>query len=205
MGKTFSKVGEAIRAVANGSAIILLDAEDRENEGDLLVAAEFITPHMIHFMLTEARGQLCVPVDVETAERVQLRTLVENADLSLPRFTIPIDDVRCSTGVSPLDRSITIRHLADADSRPADFVAPGHIFPLIARPGGLSERLGHTEAALEITRLAGLRPAAVLCEVCSSDGLNMACRDELLDMAERFQLPITTIDALVEELCISGK
>ena len=200
MGKSFSKVGEAVRAVNNGGAIILLDAEDRENEGDLVVAAEFITPHMIHFMLTEARGHLCVPVSVEIAHRVNLSPLVADADLLLPRFAMPVDDKRCSTGVSPLDRSITIRQLAHRDSAPEDFLAPGHIFPLIARRGGLAERLGHTEAALEITQLAGLRPAAVLCEICSSDGLNMACRDELLDMASRFNLPITTIDALVDEL-----
>jgi 3,4-dihydroxy 2-butanone 4-phosphate synthase / GTP cyclohydrolase II len=203
MGKSFSTVGEAVEALAGGRAIILLDAEDRENEGDLLVAAELITPHMIHFMLIEARGQLCMPVDVETADRVKLSPLVKDAELSLPRFTIPVDHRRCSTGVSPLDRSITIRQLASESSAPQDFIAPGHIFPLIARPGGLAERLGHTEAAIEFTRLAGLRSCAVLCEICSSDGLNMACRDELLEMSARFKLPITTIDAVVDELCIT--
>lgn len=98
---------------------------------------------------------------------------------------------------------MTIRQLAHRNSAPQDFVSPGHIFPLIARAGGLAERLGHTEAAVEITRMAGLRPAAVLCEVCSRDGINMACRDELLEMADRFHLPITTIDAVVEAFSIS--
>ena len=205
MRKNFSTVDEAVDAVARGRAIILLDAEDRENEGDLFLAAELITPQNIHFLLTEARGQLCVPVDVEIADRVGLRLMVDSADLSLPQFAVPVDDRRCSTGVSPLERSISIRQLARPQSGPQDFLSPGHIFPLIARPGGLAERLGHTEAAIEMTRMAGLRPAGVLCEICSRDGMNMASRDELLEMAEQFQLPITTIDALVEACGLPGR
>jgi 3,4-dihydroxy 2-butanone 4-phosphate synthase/GTP cyclohydrolase II len=203
MGRGFSSIEEAVQAIAEGRPTILLDAEDRENEGDLVVSAERITPHLIHFMISEGRGQLCVPVDQEIARNARLRLMIESTDLTQPQFAVPIDEKKCSTGISPLDRSMTIRRLAHPECDYRDFLAPGHIFPLIARSNGLADRRGHTEASLELMRLAGLRKAAVLCEICSSDGINMASKDELLEMSYRFELPIITIDALVEAVGVS--
>jgi 3,4-dihydroxy 2-butanone 4-phosphate synthase/GTP cyclohydrolase II len=150
-------------------------------------------------MITVGRGQLCVPVSTDVARRLQLTPMVPNAPLAgVPRFTIPIDHRTCSTGVSPLERANTIQAMLDPQSGPADFVRPGHVFPLVACAGGVLERTGHTETAVELTQLAGLAPAGVLCEICSRDGRNMALRDELFEIAAEYGLPIVTIDALVD-------
>jgi 3,4-dihydroxy 2-butanone 4-phosphate synthase/GTP cyclohydrolase II len=116
----------------------------------------------------------------------------------VPNFTVPVDHFTCKTGISPFERCATIHAMVDEESQPDHFVRPGHLFPLVARDGGVLVRQGHTEASLDLVRMAGLRPAAVLCEICSSDGLHMARRDELLEMAADYRLPIVTIDALVE-------
>ncbi|MBW3542630.1 MAG: 3,4-dihydroxy-2-butanone-4-phosphate synthase [Planctomycetes bacterium] len=194
----FSRIEDAVEAIAAGRMVIVLDSEERENEGDLVAAADALTPHMVHFMITQARGQLCVPVTPETARRLALRTMVGGDDPSLPKFTIPVDHRRCSTGISPLERAWTIRAMVDEETTPDDFIRPGHVFPLIARAGGVLERPGHTESAVELARMAGRAPAGVLCEICSSDGLNMATRDELLTMSALFGIPIITIDELIE-------
>jgi 3,4-dihydroxy 2-butanone 4-phosphate synthase / GTP cyclohydrolase II len=198
MKPRFASLDEALHALANGWMVIVLDSEERENEGDLLAAAETITPLTVHLMITEGRGQLCMPVAPEIAERLDLRPMVPGAELSAPRFAVPVDHRRCSTGISPLERAFTIREMVKPDSRPEDFVRPGHIFPLIARRGGVLERTGHTESAIDLTRMAGLKPAGVLCEICSADGLTMATGDELFELAAEHRLPIITIDALVE-------
>ena len=194
----FAGLDEVLCALAAGRTIIVLDSEDRENEGDLLAAAETITPQTIHLMISEARGQLCVPVEPAIARRLGLTPMVETSDKSVPRFAVPVDHRRCSTGISPLERAFTIREMMKSESGPDDFIRPGHIFPLVARRGGLLERTGHTEAAVDLARMAGLTPAGVLCEVCSADGLNMALCDELFELAAKYRLPMITIDALVE-------
>lgn len=198
MNRQFSTVEEGIDAIAAGSAVIVLDSESRENEGDFIAAAELITPQLINFMVCEGRGQLCVPVLPDIATRLDLTLMVGNSNDSAPQFTIPIDHHSCGTGISPLARAISIQFMLSSESKGEDFVRPGHIFPLIARPGGVLQRTGHTEAAVDLARLAGLAPAGVLCEICSRDGRNMATRDELMDMAREFQIPIITVDALVE-------
>jgi 3,4-dihydroxy 2-butanone 4-phosphate synthase / GTP cyclohydrolase II len=199
MRRKFARVEEAIEALAAGRVTIVVDSEDRENEGDFVAAAEAITPQTIHLMVSEGRGQLCMPVMPELAQRLQLTPMVpDNGDDTAPRFTVPVDHRKCSTGISPLERAFTIRAMLDPANRAEDFVRPGHIFPLVARPEGVLRRTGHTEAAVDLARLADLQPAGVLCEICSRDGLNMARRDELMELAAELQMPIVTIDDLVE-------
>lgn len=199
MSHSFSRIEDALEAIAQGHLVIVVDSEDRENEGDFVAAAEKVTPQMIHLMITYGRGLVCMPVLPEVARRLHLEPMVAaTGDLSVPRFTIPIDHRRCHTGISPLERAYTIQSVIDPESRPADFLRPGHLFPLIARPEGVLARTGHTEATVDLADLAGLTPAGVLCEVCSRDGLNMATRDELLELAAALRIPIITIDALVE-------
>ena len=188
---------EALEALANGRMIIVADAEERENEGDLIAAAEKVTAETVHFMITEGRGQLCMPLRPEIARRLQLRPMVPNKSLAMPCFTIPVDHRFCRTGISPKERAFTIQMIIDAATRPEDFVRPGHIFPLIAREGGVLQRPGHTEATVDLVRMAGLMGAGVLCEICSRDGRNMATGDELMQIAETFHLPIITIDDVI--------
>lgn len=199
MVRAFARVEEALSALEAGRVIIVADSEERENEGDFLAAASTIEASTIHFMITHGRGQVCMPVAPEMARRLQLTPMVANAaDMSLPRFAIPVDHRCCTTGISPQERAFTIREMVDPASRAEDFIRPGHIFPLLARAGGVLERTGHTESAVELMRLAGLPAAGVLCEICSRDGRNMAQRDELLELAAEHDLLIVTIDALVE-------
>ncbi|HLJ09897.1 MAG TPA: 3,4-dihydroxy-2-butanone-4-phosphate synthase [Planctomycetaceae bacterium] len=193
----FSRVEAAIEALANGQLIIVTDAEDRENEGDFLGAAEKATAETIHFMISAGRGQLCMPIVPETARRLDLRPIVPPQSKAMPCFATPIDHGMCTTGISPQERAFTLRKIVDTSSCADDFVRPGHIFPLIAREGGVLERPGHTEAAIDLMRMGGLAPAAVLCEICSRDGRHMAHDQELMEIAQAFSLPIITIDAVI--------
>jgi 3,4-dihydroxy 2-butanone 4-phosphate synthase/GTP cyclohydrolase II len=197
-GPGFSRLDDALEALSLGLPVIVLDSEDRENEGDFVVAAEKITPQIIHFLITHGRGQVCMPVTAHTAERLGLAPMVAAKGADAPNFTVPVDHCRCKTGISPVDRCATIQAIVDEESRPQDFLRPGHMFPLVAREGGVLVRQGHTEASVDLVRMAGLYPAAVLCEICSSDGLHMATRDELLHLASDSSIPIVTIDALIE-------
>jgi 3,4-dihydroxy 2-butanone 4-phosphate synthase/GTP cyclohydrolase II len=194
---SFSRVEDALDALANGRIIIVADAEDRENEGDFLVAAEKITAAAVNFVISEGRGQLCMPLVPEIAGRLHLRPMVPNRSADMPCFTIPVDHRFCKTGISPKERAFTIQMIVDKSSRPEDFVRPGHIFPLIARAGGVLERPGHTEATVDLLEMAGLAGAGILCEICSRDGQNMATGDELLQIAATFRLPIITIDDVI--------
>ena len=194
----FAKIEDALEALANGLLTIVVDSEDRENEGDFVAAADKVTPQMIHFLVTQGRGQVCMPILQDTADRLRLEPMVAGQGKDQPNFTVPIDYGRCRTGISPAERCATIQAIMDPTSRPEDFIRPGHLFPLVAREGGVLVRQGHTEASVDLVRMAGLSPAAVLCEICSSDGLHMATRDELFDMAYHCGLPIITIDALIE-------
>jgi 3,4-dihydroxy 2-butanone 4-phosphate synthase/GTP cyclohydrolase II len=198
MNSPLCRVEDALEALSVGLLAIVVDSEDRENEGDFVVAAEKVTPQIIHFLISQGRGQVCMPVTPETARRLAFEPMVAGQGQEMPNFTVPVDHATCKTGISPFERCATIHAIVDETSGPADFVRPGHLFPLVAREGGVLARTGHTEASVDLVRLAGLRPAAVLCEICSNDGLNMATRDELLEMAADYRLPIVTIDDLVE-------
>lgn len=198
MKHRFSRIDDALEALSLGLLTIVVDSEDRENEGDFVCAAEKMTPQTVHFLISEGRGQLCMPIEKGVAERLDLQPMVTHRGAGSPNFTIPVDHVACRSGISPLERWRTIQAILDPASKPADFVRPGHLFPLVAREGGVIVRQGHTEASVDLVRMAGLTPAAVLCEICSSDGMNMASRDELLQFAAEHRIPVVTIDALVE-------
>jgi len=198
MQPVFSRIEDALEALASGLLVIVVDSEDRENEGDFVAAAELVTPEVIHFLISHGRGQVCMPIPAQTAQRLQFNPMVAGLGKNMPNFTLPIDHVECLTGISPVERCRTIQAIMDENSRPADFACPGHMFPLIAREGGVLARQGHTEASVDLVRLAGLRAGAVLCEICSGDGRHMARRDELLSIAHESRIPITTIDALID-------
>src|SRR5262245_11006726 len=195
---SFSRIEDALEALVIGLPVIVLDSEDRENEGDFVVAAEKITPQIVHFLITHGRGQVCMPITTDTARRLNLQPMVPARGKEMPNFTVPIDHGNCKTGISPFERCATIRAIVDEESRPEDFVRPGHMFPLVARDGGVLVRQGHTEASIDLVRMAGLSPAAVLCEICSNDGLHMARQEELLHLADDCHIPIVTIDNLID-------
>ena len=196
MGIEFSKVEDAVRAIAEGRAVIVVDAEDRENEGDFVAAAETITPELVEFMITEGRGLFCAPVTPELAERLHLHPVVEHnrAPHQTP-FLIQIDHKDCQTGITAAERALTIRSMVDPDAVASDFVRPGHVFPLLAKEGGVLRRAGHTEAAVDLARLAGLAPSGVLIEIL--DGTGRASREKLHEIAARFELPIVSIEELI--------
>jgi 3,4-dihydroxy 2-butanone 4-phosphate synthase / GTP cyclohydrolase II len=201
----YSKLEDALDALAHGRIIIVADSEDRENEADFLVAAEKVTPETVHFMISQGRGQLCMPVTQSIARRLNLKPMVARRSPNTPCFAIPVDHSLCTTGISPKERAFTIRMIVEESTRPNDFSRPGHIFPLIAREGGVLERQGHTEATVDLMRMSGLVPAGVLCEICSRDGQHMASGDELLEIAEEFKLPIITIDEVIRVVQASAR
>lgn len=192
-------IEEAIADIRDGKFVIVVDDEDRENEGDLIIAAEKITPEQVNFMLTNARGVLCVPITRSRCAELQLEPQVaDNTSLLGTPFTITVDKLEgCSTGVSAHDRAATIRALADPDSVPATFGRPGHINPLYANDQGVLGRNGHTEAAIDLARLAGLRPAAALMEVMNTDG-TMARLPQLREMADRWGMKLISIAELID-------
>ncbi len=192
----FSKIEDALEAIAEGRVVIVVDDEERENEGDFIAAAERITPETIAFMITHGRGQLCMPITVDLAERLDLRPMVEQntAPYRTP-FTVPVDHKSCRTGISAEERATTVRAIIDPNTKPTDLVRPGHLFPLISREGGVLRRAGHTEATVDLARLAGLTPAGVLCEIL--DGIHVASRDRLHAIANEFQLPMISIEMLI--------
>ncbi|MGE3821788.1 MAG: GTP cyclohydrolase II [Isosphaeraceae bacterium] len=192
----FSKIEDALEAIAAGRVVIVVDDEQRENEGDFIAAAERVTPEVIEFMITQGRGQLCMPIMPDLAERLDLRPMVENntAPYRTP-FTIPVDHKSCHTGISAEERARTVRSIIDPATRPSDLVRPGHLFPLVAKVGGVLRRAGHTEATVDLARLAGLRPAGVLCEIL--DGIHVAGRERLQEISAEFDLPIISIELLI--------
>jgi 3,4-dihydroxy 2-butanone 4-phosphate synthase / GTP cyclohydrolase II len=152
----------------------------------------------VHFMISEGRGQLCMPLLGDIARRLNLQPMVPRNDIEAPCFAVPVDHRFCRTGISPKERAFTIQMIVDSSSKPADFIRPGHIFPLIARDGGVLTRQGHTEATVDLVRLAGLKPAGLLCEICSRDGQHMACGDELMEIGESLGTPIITIADVIQ-------
>jgi 3,4-dihydroxy 2-butanone 4-phosphate synthase/GTP cyclohydrolase II len=195
----FAPIEQALAAVRAGKILVVVDDEDRENEGDFIMAAEKATPESVNFMAREGRGLICAPITRERAAQLRLEPMVlENTALHETAFTVSVDArVGTTTGISAADRACTIRALVDPATRPADLARPGHVFPLIAMNGGVLRRAGHTEAAIDLARLAGLEPAGVLCEVVDDDG-TMARLPRLLQIAERHDLPIITIEELIK-------
>jgi 3,4-dihydroxy 2-butanone 4-phosphate synthase/GTP cyclohydrolase II len=192
-----STIEAAVEAIAAGHIIISMDDEDRENEGDFICAAEKVTPEMVNFMITHGRGQLCMPILPETADRLELPPVVENNTAPLQTaFTVPIDHRSSRTGVTAPERAKTIRAVLDPSSKPTDFVRPGHLYPLVAKEGGVLRRAGHTECAVDLARMASLKPAGVLIEILGESG-DRATREELYALAGKFHLEIITIEGLI--------
>jgi 3,4-dihydroxy 2-butanone 4-phosphate synthase/GTP cyclohydrolase II len=195
---TFGTIEKAIADIAAGKPVVVVDDEDRENEGDLIFAAEKATPELVAFMMTECRGLLCVPMEGDALDRLKLGQMVaENTDRMGTAFTVSVDAREgISTGISAADRAHTIQLLADPRTAPFDIVRPGHVFPLRAKDGGVLRRPGHTEAAIDLARLAGLRSAGVICEIVNDDG-TMSRLPELRAFSTRHGLTLITIADLI--------
>jgi 3,4-dihydroxy 2-butanone 4-phosphate synthase/GTP cyclohydrolase II len=192
-----NSIEEAIAAFRAGEMVIVVDDEDRENEGDLIMAAEQVTPEAVNFMVKQARGLLCVALSPEKAARLELPLMVaKNTETMRTAFTVSVDHHTATTGISARERAATVKALADSESETTDFLRPGHIFPLAARVGGVLVRTGHTEAAVDLARLAGLQPAGAICEVMNEDG-TMARRPDLEVFAARYDLKMVTVADLV--------
>ncbi len=197
MPAELSTVEAAIEAIARGRIVIVMDAEDRENEGDFICAAEKVTPEIVNFMITHGRGQLCMPILPEVCDRLDLPPMVDQNTAPLAtNFTVPVDHRSCRTGITAGERALTILSIVDPTSRPSDFVRPGHLFPLVAKEGGVLRRAGHTESAVDLTRLAGLNPSGVLCEILAENG-DRAGREQLFHLAQTYDLPIISIEELI--------
>ena len=193
----FNTIEEAIADIKIGKMVIVVDDEDRENEGDLLMAAEHATPEAINFMATHARGLICIPLEEKHAKRLGFYAMVsENTDTYHTAFTVSIDAKDSTTGISAYERSLTIQKVMDEKSTRFDFKKPGHIFPLVAMDGGVLKRAGHTEASVDLARLAGLKPAGVICEIMKDDG-TMARVPDLEIYAKKHQLKMITIASLI--------
>jgi 3,4-dihydroxy 2-butanone 4-phosphate synthase/GTP cyclohydrolase II len=192
----YATIEQAIKDLQEGKMILVTDDPDRENEGDLICAATFATQDNINFMATHAKGLICTPMSEEVAQRLGLHPMVEkNTDNHETAFTVSVDHVQTSTGISAKERGFTMRALADEKAKPEDFRRPGHVFPLIAKKGGVLVRKGHTEATVDLMRLAGLYPCGVCCEIMREDG-SMMRTPELIDMAKEYNLTFITIKDL---------
>ena len=193
----FHQIDAALEDLRQGKAVIVVDDEDRENEGDFVCLADAATPEMINFMVTHGRGLVCVPVTEEHAARLQLKPMVEsNTDKQGTAFTVSVDERSTHTGISAQERSRTVLSMLDLSKQASDFRKPGHIFPLVAKPGGVLRRAGHTEAAVDLAQLAGRFPAGVICEIMNEDG-TMARLPELQEIARRFDLKLISIADLI--------
>jgi 3,4-dihydroxy 2-butanone 4-phosphate synthase/GTP cyclohydrolase II len=193
----FSTIDQAVDAIREGRTVIVVDAEDRENEGDFICAAERVTSELVNFMITHARGQLCMPILPEISQRLELPLMVGQNTAPLgTNYTVTVDHRSIKTGITAAERAHTIRALCDPAAKPTDFTRPGHVQPLVAKEGGVLRRAGHTEAAVDLARMAGLTPAGVLCEILNESG-DRADRDELHELARRFVLPIISIEELI--------
>ncbi|GGA94421.1 3,4-dihydroxy-2-butanone 4-phosphate synthase [Brucella endophytica] len=192
-----SKIEDAVSALAGGGMILVVDDEDRENEGDVIVASEMITPEAIAFMMKHARGLICVAMEGNRLDQLDIPLMLpQNTEFHKTAFTVSVDYLPgTTTGISASDRAATVRALLDPRARPEDFARPGHIFPLRAHPDGVRGRRGHTEAAVDLTRLAGKSASGVICEVANDDG-SMARLPELMVFAELHHLPLITIKDL---------
>ena len=197
----FHSIEEIVEDIQKGRFIILIDDENRENEGDLIIASDFVTAESINFMTKEARGLVCVSISAEQAERLSLPLMVRTEENFSPHktaFTVSVEAAKgVSTGISAADRAQTVKVLCSPDSKPGDIISPGHVFPIRSQKGGVLKRAGHTEASVDFCKLAGLNPSAVICEIINQDG-TMARIPELMDFAKKHSLKIGTIESLIE-------
>lgn len=198
---TFAKIEDAVSAIARGEMIVVVDDHDRENEGDIVFAAEHATPEKIAFMMNRARGLICMAMTGERLDALDIPLMVPNNTESMKTaFTVSVDYIPgTSTGISAADRAATVKALVDESAAPADFARPGHIFPLRANPDGVLARRGHTEAAVDLCKLAGLKPGGVICEVALDDG-TMARLPDLEIFAETYGLKLIAIEDLAAYL-----
>lgn len=194
----FDPIEEAIYELMQGNVVIVCDDEDRENEGDFIALAEKAAPEVINFMATHGRGLICVPIETDLAQKLDLMPMVSrNTDPHGTAFTVSIDHKFSTTGISAYERSATVLSMLDSESKSADFKRPGHIFPLVAKKGGVLRRAGHTEAAVDLAKLCGAKPAGVICEIMNEDG-TMARVPELRKIADQFELKMITIKDLIQ-------
>lgn len=193
----FNTIDEALEDIRNGKMVIVVDDEDRENEGDLIMAADTVTPQAITFMVRQAGGLICMPVEKQRLEELEIDLMVHNSsDKKQTAFTVSIDHKDTTTGIAAHERALTIKKVIDPISKPGDFTRPGHIFPLAARKHGVLQRAGHTEAAVDLAKLAGYKSAGVICEIMNDDG-TMARVPELMKFAGKFDLKVITIEDLI--------
>jgi len=198
MKTQFNTIEEVLADIRAGKMVIITDDPDRENEGDLIMPAEKVTPEAINFMVTYARGLVCAPISHERAQQLGLqRMVVDNRESQKTAFTVSVDAAEgVTTGISAADRAAVVRIMADPKATPQDLVQPGHIFPLQAKPGGVLQRSGHTEATVDLARLAGLQPAGICCEIMNEDG-SMARLPDLIEFAAKHDLKIATVEDLI--------
>ncbi|MCL2116970.1 MAG: 3,4-dihydroxy-2-butanone-4-phosphate synthase [Planctomycetaceae bacterium] len=193
----YSSIEEVLAAIKNGEIVIVTDDQERENEGDFICAAEKVTAETVNFMLTHGRGQVCMPILPELCRKLELPPMVSDNTAPLQTaFTVPIDHVTAKTGITAQEKATTILAVLAPNAKPSDFVRPGHLFPLEAKEGGVLRRAGHTEAAIDLARLAGLQSAGVLCEILDETG-NRASTGQLFEIAKKFDLKIITIEELI--------
>lgn len=194
----FSTIEEAIQDIRQGKMIVVVDDEDRENEGDLVMAAEKVTPEAVNFMATHGRGLICLPIEGKRLDELELPAMVnQNTDPHATAFTISVDAKECTTGISAHERALTIQKILDSGTKPADLRRPGHIFPLRSKEGGVLRRAGHTEASVDLAKMAGLYPAGVICEIMKEDGA-MARVPELIEFIKVHDLKMITIADLIQ-------
>ena len=198
MQNVYSTIDEALEDLRNGKIIIVSDDEDRENEGDLICAAEFATTENINFMATYAKGLICMPMSKDITNKLNLNQMVtKNTDNHETAFTVSIDHIDTTTGISAVERSITALKAVDENAKPEDFRRPGHMFPLLAKDGGVLVRMGHTEATVDLMRLAGLKECGLCCEIMKDNG-DMMRRDDLIEFAKKHSLKMITVSALID-------
>ncbi|MBQ2534555.1 MAG: 3,4-dihydroxy-2-butanone-4-phosphate synthase, partial [Prevotella sp.] len=198
MENKYNTIEEALEALRAGQCILVIDDPDRENEGDLICAAQFATTENVNLMASIAKGLICMPMSKELCEKLDLPQMVmHNSDNHQTAFTVSVDHISTTTGISAVERGITARAIADPNSKPIDFRRPGHMFPLQAREGGVLVRTGHTEATVDLCRLAGLTEAGLCCEIMREDGTMMRTK-ELMELAKEHNLVCVTIKSLVE-------
>ena len=198
MPNSIERVKKAISEIQKGNIIIMIDDEDRENEGDLVYAGVFSTPKKVNFLASKAKGLICVSLTDDIANKLDLKPMVDsNKESFSTAFTISVDAKETKTGISAYERDLTIKKLSNPTSTPDDFVRPGHIFPLIAKKGGVLVRTGHTEGSVDICKLAGVYPSAVICEIMNDDG-SMARRNDLAKFAKKHNLAVVYISDIVE-------
>jgi len=197
--KLFDPMEDVLDALRRGEMILVTDDADRENEGDLICAAEFCTPDQINFMITHARGLVCVPITQERASQLGLRrmNISHEGDKFQTAFTVSVDTTASTTGISAEERALTVQAIVNDSTRPEDLICPGHIFPLIAMKGGVLERAGHTEATIDLIRMAGLKSAGVICEITNDDG-SMARLPELIPFSKKHQLKMTSVAEIIQ-------